>query len=440
MSRKGLLLIAIAALLIQVRAQRLDSVQVALALKDGKSTYRMGEAIVLDLSFTANEAGHAINTTTTEPASPVDEIAIAPADGVFPWLEDSSRGHPYSPDYAAIESLSPGTPLHILLPLNSVYRIDKPGHYSVHVKTHRQQEGNATDTTSTATTNEVSFDVEAMSDADEQAIVEKLVSEVHALAEKLVPIMIAVGTQNTRDLKQDWKQDFRQDWKHANDLVNELNWLSGDPSTRAKVDLYIHPDVFGPFSAQVTPGLWIARNRRLAVTLLEQVMRDSSPQVSNIPDLTARMKATLARQLPDQREQVQQQVELEHLREIAKTLPERTGENLMETATTLFMQLVRGKQTDTPEFATVRELVITHFGNVSAWHIDVLMNAYGKYLSDPRLVPSLEAFLREHQPPIFGGARGAAFNQLLILAPPEDVGHSSLMQPAIQSRACVSMC
>jgi hypothetical protein len=62
-------------------------------------------------------------------------------------------------------------------------------------------------------------------------------------------------------------------------------------------------------------------------------------------------------------------------------------------------------------------------------------------LSDPRIVPTLEDFLREHQPgPIFGGTRDAALNQLLILAPPEDLSHSSSMQPGIQSRACGSMC
>jgi hypothetical protein len=85
-----------------------NSVQVTLALKDGKTTYRMGEAILLDLSFTATKPGYAIKTTTTQPASPIDEITITPADGVFSWLEDSSGGHRYYPDYGAIEELSPG--------------------------------------------------------------------------------------------------------------------------------------------------------------------------------------------------------------------------------------------------------------------------------------------------------------------------------------------
>ena len=107
-----------------------------LALKDGKTTYRMGDEIVLDLSFAANDSGFAVNTLT-EPHAPIDEITISPTDGVYSWLEDMSRGHSYSPDHSSGEELPAGTPLHILLPPNAVYRIDRPGHYSVHVTTHR---------------------------------------------------------------------------------------------------------------------------------------------------------------------------------------------------------------------------------------------------------------------------------------------------------------
>jgi hypothetical protein len=434
MRRNKLLLITIVALQMQGLAQHLDSVQVTLALKDGKTTYRTGEAIVLDLSFTAHEPGYLVETN---PSSD-DEITISPADGVF-----SLRGNGYRSDAVSSEVLSPGTASHILLPLNAVYRINKPGHYSVHVTTHRvfrggtsfepvqpglTQEGNTTANATTILTNEVGFDVEAMNEADEEVIAEKLVNEIRVLAEKFRPVFMGVGTQ-TKVLTQDEKQDFKQEWKHANDLVNELNYLSGDPSTRAKVDAYLHPDVFGPFST--AQGLWIARNRRLVVTLLEQAMKDPSLRVTDIANLTAALKATLTEQSPDQTEQVQRKVELEHLRQIAKTLPERTGENLAETAATLFTQLAQAKQTETPEFAAAREVLITHFSDVSPLNFEGLLNAYGKYLSDPRIVPALEDFLREHQPPrIFGGTRDAVFKQMLILAPPEDV------KPFVVDAAC----
>jgi hypothetical protein len=318
--------------------------------------------------------------------------------------------------------------------VNAAYRIDKPGHYTVRVTTNRlrfpfprpTQEDKTTENTTPVTTNEVSFDVGAMSEGDEEAIVDKLVSEIRDLAEKVTPIMIAAGTGNSGALTGDWKQVMSQGMEHGSDLMNELDWLSGDPSTRAKVDIYLHPDVFGYYHHQVIPGLWIPRNRRLVVSLLEQAMKDPSVDPHwNMTSLTSQLKATLTEQSPNQTEQVRQQAELENLRQIAKTLPERTGTNLTETATTLFEQLTEAKQTETPEFAAARDVLLAHYDEVS-WRIEVVLNA-----RDPRLVPKLEAFLREHhQPQYLSPERDAVFEELLLLAPPED------LRPFVVDAAC----
>jgi hypothetical protein len=122
MNRNRLLLIvSIVAFLMQGLGQDLDGVQVRLDLKDGKATYRMGEGIVLDLSFTAKQGGYAINSVTTEPPSPIDEISISPSGGVFLCR------HGLLPDYVFFEELSPATPAHIMLPLNELYGFEKPG-------------------------------------------------------------------------------------------------------------------------------------------------------------------------------------------------------------------------------------------------------------------------------------------------------------------------
>ena len=412
-----------------------DVVQVTLTLKDGKTRYRAGEPIILDLSFAANEPGHAIGSGTTEPPSPIDEIVISPKEGVSRWLDDASGRHQYTPDAEMPpQQISPGEPSHILLPINSVYRIDKPCSYSAYVITQRVLSGGSAWTqihsgTAGIRTNQVWFEVDAMSEADEQVVVDKLVGEIRPLVQRLIPVLTAVGMGNANALKVDERQDFRRDWQHGNDLVQQLSWLSGDPSTRAKVDTYLHPEVFGPFSVMVKQGLWISRNRPLVVTLLEQGMKDS-PLAVDIAKLTAQMKASLAGRSVDDTDRIQRKVEVEELRGIAKTLPERTAENLAETNTTLFMRLAEAKQTGTPEFAAAREFLITHFGEVSPWHIDVLLNAWGQYLSDPRLVPSLEEFLRERQPPIFSVTRDAVLNHLLKLAPADDV------KPFVVDAAC----
>jgi hypothetical protein len=55
-------------------------------------------------------------------------------------------------------------------------------------------------------------------------------------------------------------------------------------------------------------------------------------------------------------------------------------------------------------------------------------------LSDPRLVPDLEGFLRGDQPPIFSVTQNAVFKQLLALASPQDVRPFVVGEAAKQMR------
>ena len=86
-------------------------VTVELSLAGGKASYLIGEPIVLALKFTANEPGLSLNMTTTAPASPVDALFLSPMTGVFPWLADHARRHPYSPDYAGLSPLEVNKPM-----------------------------------------------------------------------------------------------------------------------------------------------------------------------------------------------------------------------------------------------------------------------------------------------------------------------------------------
>ena len=194
--------IILLAMFTQGSARGPDVVAVTLTLKDGKTTYRAGEAIILDLSFAANEPGHAIESVTTEPPSAVDEIVISPKEGVSRWLDDASGRHQYMPDYGTPQQLSPGEPSHILLPINAVYRIDKPGSYSAYVITHRVLSGGSASIgqihsgTTGIRTNQVRFEVEAMDEADEQVVVDKLVGEIRPLVDRLIPRLTTVGMGN----------------------------------------------------------------------------------------------------------------------------------------------------------------------------------------------------------------------------------------------------
>ena len=138
--RNFLVPFGVLALCIACLAQSPSNVQVSLSLSDEKAVFKAGEPILLRLTFSAS-VSTSLNMTTTDPASPVDRLVVSPMKGVFPWLEDQDRGHPYSPDYATIARVEPGKPQIVELPLNAVYRFDDPGHYSVYVVTRRIEAG-----------------------------------------------------------------------------------------------------------------------------------------------------------------------------------------------------------------------------------------------------------------------------------------------------------
>ena len=373
-----------------------NGVRVQLSLKDGKSSYRIGEPIVMDLEFAADESGYCVNGITTEPASPIDQITITPSDGVFNWLADSSRGHPYVPDYAITSKLDPGGPQHIPLLLNAVYRFDKPGNYTVRVSTARLlNPENSSQNKEPLTSNDVSFTVTPMDEADEQAMVNHLMEKIRS-------------APNLRT---------------AQEYVDKLTWRTGGPSTRAKIDLFFHPQVFEPFGTNVIPALWVARDRELIVKLFEQRMSDPSYSVEDVLSLAAKMKVTLtippgpnAKQAT---EQAQEQFEREYLEKVAVTLPQRSGQSLTQTAETVLTSYARKNETYSPQFAAAQEVLITHFGDVNIWHKDWLLNAFGQYLADQRIVPALKNLLQEKLDDTFLGTKSAALKRLMELAPGE---------------------
>jgi|HubBroStandDraft_1064217.scaffolds.fasta_scaffold20449_2 hypothetical protein len=378
-------------------AQNAGPVRVNLTLAEGKTTYRIGEPIVLELAFTASEPGYSLNSTTTSPASPVDTLFLSPTKDVFPWLDDQARGHRYGPDYASITSLEQNEPATVALSLNAVYGFDAPGHYKVHVVTNRVSSGDLLHSQAVGplTSNEVEFEIAAMSDADEAAraaTLEKQIREAHHM-------------------------------EYAQSLAEELDWLTGDASTRVKLSLYLRPKTFYPFGVDVTRGLWTARNREMVVAELERALRDlSDPRSgsSSLLEITAALKARLAvpfdpadpgKALPTE------QIESEYLHQMAATLAQRKGESLVAAAQTVFTRLAQRKETSGSDFAAAREVMITHFAEVNEYSVDWLLNSYGTYLQDPRIVPALESILQTQKDPIMNGERAAVEAMMIKLAP-----------------------
>jgi hypothetical protein len=378
-------------------AQTGGPVRVDLSLAEGKTVYRTGEPIQINLTFTASEAGYSLNGTTTNPASPVDTLFLSPTTGVFPWLEDQARGRRYSPDYASISSLEINKPVTIGLLLNAVYRFDEAGHYKVHVVTNRVSSGEGLNLQllGSLTSNEVEFDVEAMSDADEAARAAGLEKQI----------------REAKNMQQ------------AQPSAEELDWLTGDASTRVKLSLFLRPKTFYPFDVDVSRGLWTARNRAFVVAELERALADSKDPLSagfSLLETTVSLKARLAvpydPAMPDKALPTDQ-IEGQYLHQMAASLPQRTGEPLMTAAQTLFVRLAQQKETTGSDFSVAREVLITHFAQVNEYSVDWLLNSYGTYLQDPRIVPALESILQTQKDPIMNGERAAVEAMMIKLAP-----------------------
>lgn len=283
------------------------------------------------------------------------------------------------------------------MPLNAVYRFDAQGHYSVYVVTRRIQAGTPEqpEQPGALTTNTVSFDIQPMTDEEDATRASGLEQKIRR-----------AGSLSS-----------------ARKYAEELDWLTGDPSARVKLSLLLHPKAFYPFAVDVTKGLWIARNRAFVVEQLEKALQDPTqdlPGGSTLLQTAVALRARLDASTNPNRtaESLRtEQVESSYLKQIVASLPQRRGNSLVTAAQTAFMRLAARNDVSSSEFAAAREAVITHFAEVNEYNVDWLLNTYGTYLRDQRLVPELKRILANQREPILGGERTAVIKQLVTIAP-----------------------
>jgi hypothetical protein len=229
------------------------------------------------------------------------------------------------------------------------------------VKTHRVQFGNTMSRESIQPssaneieTNEVTFVVEEMSEADEQVIVDRLVNEIRALAEKLMPTVFAVGTGNMKTLTEDQKREIRHEMAHADELGNELSWLTGDPSTRAKVHIFLHPEMFGIFTGSAGKGFEIARNQRLRFLEYEMQREDDPEAVS--------WSAYLLSQYGPASDKAMIQARLDRCRKKSATRGEKLNPEQGRMEAELMEALIQGKswQMDETETSMAKESCVSN--------------------------------------------------------------------------------
>jgi hypothetical protein len=367
-------------------AQTLNSpIQVKLIVVDNKTTFRIGEPIRVVLEFTSDAPGYTVDTVRDTPGfKAFDTISIVPDTGVYHWLDHLTGGPYYAHDLFIWQKLS-ATPIRLPITLNSVVRFDQPGRYTVKIRTRRVNgPGLSQHDKIGLTTNEISFEVVAMGEEEEQAGVKRLSSLL--------------------DAKHDYQTDEL--------LTQELAFLTGEPSTREKVRRLLDSDNRnGIYVGNIHTGLYIARNRQLVIKLLENAIGDVNRPI-NSTLLTA---VSGIRYLQEYRDvpldagpryaiwNVATNPELaavqnSYLAELALGLRKRNGTSLSTTALTILAMAPKDTLTRARLIAETRRVLVQRFSSLDYSTKDELLRKYWDDIRDPALVGHLKLLLADNSP------------------------------------------
>lgn len=387
------------ALLTTVKAQTPTpaDVHVKLSFAETKTVYRIGEPIDVVMEFTADREGYVVEYAPerTEPGS--DTVIISPETGVTHWVDELYDNRSFPRDWLAMDKLT-SIPKHIEITLNDRLRFDSPGRYTIYVRTRRVSPGpdRGQHEPLVLATNSISFELQAMSEADEA-------KEVKRLSELL---------------------DGRRDINAVLAVTRLLSYLTGDPSTREKARRFLNQEQ----GSDVT-GLFIARNRALVLKLIENGMRDPVIPVTETTLFVAtRLKTLLThgvRPKPDVAPGMLEPAESPQFREVREAyvvelaggLSKRTGNSQITTAITIFTSAEPGSQVDTPGRREARRILIQQFDALPPYTQEGLLQRYWEQMRDPVLVPFLKRMLGPGTNSKIG--RGTALERLLEIAPDE---------------------
>ena len=360
-----------------------------LSLKNGKSSFRSGEEIELEISVRTSEPGCFV-VSDTQP-SPMDKIELTPTDGAYRWVQGDWRGS----DGFSWMQMEANKPAIIRIVLNDSYRFDERGTYAVKVRTGHVSCGVFSKAEPTElTTNPVTFNVEPFEATEEKQLAEELERRVRASTNE----------------------------RQADRLARQLDYLPGDDATRAKLSLFLNEKTFYPFGVHVDEGLWIARNRAMVVSALELAVADPTLPVGAgwLSTLVELKRNTIKPQQPCchmvQRSEPDTLM-AQYVHQLALSLPQRTGEPLIIAATSVFEADAAGL---TPEqqadFQLAREIIVTHFSEINEYSVDSILRQFGKYLEDRRMILPLQNLI-DHSEGIFSSNRAEALKQMQKITP-----------------------
>jgi hypothetical protein len=410
MHRHWLIVLAVILLASYVHAQTPQpatpdaNVHLKLLFADDKTTFRIGEPIRLVMEFTADAPGYSVESVEDGQNPSNDTISITPNSGINYWVDEMTRGARWVRDYLSYQTLST-TPARVGLTLNNTMRFDQPGQYTVRVTTRRVSTGGMQNPKfKTLTTNDVSFNVVAMSDDEEQAEIKR----VSALL------------------------DAKRDWQSEDNLAQQLSFLTGDASTREKVRRFLaFEQRRGNYGSHILSGLFIAKNRALVLQLLENALRDTNQPVNssllqtlslirllNENSSTGFEPKNMRGVLNVDGDPRLMEVQNGYLVELALGLSKRTGKSLTTTAITI---LTLSKKNDPNRAGTTgeaRRILVQNFASLHPWDQETLLRGYWDELRDPSLVGPLKQILSTREA-LTKNTRDMALQHLIEMSPEE---------------------
>jgi len=379
------------------------NVRCELSLTGDKTRFRPGERIDLKLAFIADDSGYVVNTTQSSGPPTVDAVTLTPDKGIYPWSADLGRFVRYQNDVVTVSELVPQSPVEVPMTLNDDYRFDEPGHYRIGVTSQRVSMGRPHASFSSdeapplkLTCNDIYFEVLPPSPADEDSLVGALEQRIRAS-----------GDANA-----------------AQELISsQLDYLPGDRATDAKISIYLNPVVLNDLTTNASRGLWIARDRQKIVAALEKAIVNPiqrSPINMDLLHTVVFLKASLDVPYAQSHGRMPQrviQLSAGYIHQIAMSIPKRSGEPGIEAAQAVFEWLAANEKTSDLDFDLAREYLVAHFQDVDPYSIQGILQVYGRYLRDRRMIPALQRIIEATTNPAFAGNRIAASNQLALIGP-----------------------
>lgn len=376
-------------------------VHVSLSIRGGKTTFRSGDPIRLVLSFTASQPGYSVNALVGRESRLPDEITMTPATGVVGWFE---RYGGSTPDVIVGRALS-SQPVDLTVPLNYQFRFDEPGEYTVRIRTRRAGAVGmrGTGPATVLETNAVTFRIVPMTAEDEAAEVRRLSALI--------------------DVSQ--RCDTPAESEHCDDLA----FLAGDIATREKVRRVLSPPARNLAGwSTFAMGLFISRNPQLAVSLLEQDLRELTRPANHITTLArlrlwvegASFAPTGFELQPRATPETMRLAEIQrgYIDEVMASLPRRSGTARRDAALSLLSlhppRTPSGPGSESsPVPPALRQVIIEDFSSIGPMDQAALLQTRWTDIGDPALLPAVVQLAASRDSWI----RAQALRPLLELAP-----------------------